>query len=65
MGGKVWDIKFELYPDEASIFAIPGTSAATKSAPILFVTSPVEMDPLLELAMVTVLREVERVFRGT
>ena len=67
IGGNAWDSKFELYPDEESLFVIPCPSAAAKSAVLLFDTSPVEMDLLLELAigMVTVLCEAERVFRGT
>jgi hypothetical protein len=65
IGGNAWDNKFELYPDDESLFVIPCPLAAAKTAPVLLETSPVGMDPLLEFAMVTVLCEAERVFRGT
>lgn len=64
MGANAWDNLLELNP-ETSIFAIPRPSVATKSVETLFSTSPVDMDPLLELAKATALCEVERVLRGT
>ena len=63
IGGNAWDNKLELNPDEASIFVIPNTSAATKSAWRLFATSTPAMDPLVELATATTLCEPERGLR--
>lgn len=63
IGGNAWDNKLELNPDEASILVIPRTSAATKSAWILFATSTAVMDPLVELATATTLCEPERGLR--